>query len=209
MRHNYRSLFTTLTARLLCLAMMLAVPSFSIPTANAAGDDEPVTVVAPPALNQRNNNELNTPAPSADKKGTPRADKKTGDDKLDELDDDGRDADRDRKSDRVTEEKRPPQRSRTTQQTIQGRTVGYRIQAYSDNNARTGKSAAQKRARDIAMKFPQYRTYISYNAPSWRLRIGDFRTAGEAQAALNRIRSVFPSYARQMTIVRDHINVWN
>ena len=58
------------------------------------------------------------------------------------------------------------------------------------------------------MKFPQYRSYISYNAPTWRLRLGDFKTHGDAQAALSHIRSVFPNYAREMTIVRDHINVW-
>ena len=87
--------------------------------------------------------------------------------------------------------------------------VGFRIQAYTDNNARTAKAAAQQRARDIAMKFPQYRSYISYKAPSWRLRIGDFKTQREAQAALQRIKSVYPKFAREMVIVRDRINVWS
>lgn len=87
--------------------------------------------------------------------------------------------------------------------------MGYRIQAYSDNNYKTAKAAAQKRARDIAMKFPQYRSYISYKAPAWRLRIGDFKTQREAQAALHRIKSVYPKFAREMVIVRDRINIWS
>ena len=87
--------------------------------------------------------------------------------------------------------------------------MGYRIQAYSDNNYKTAKAAAQKRARDIAMKFPQYRSYISYEAPAWRLRIGDFKTHREAQAALHRIKSVYPKFAREMVIVRDRINIWS
>ena len=87
--------------------------------------------------------------------------------------------------------------------------MGYRIQAYSDNNHATAKAAAQQRDRDIAMKFPQYRSYISYKAPSWRLRIGDFKTRGEAQAALQRIKSVYPKFAREMVIVKDRINIWS
>ena len=59
------------------------------------------------------------------------------------------------------------------------------------------------------MKFPQYRSYISYKAPAWRLRIGDFKTKREAQAALQRIKSVYPKFAREMVIVRDRINVWS
>ena len=59
------------------------------------------------------------------------------------------------------------------------------------------------------MKFPQYRSYISYKAPSWRLRIGDFKTQQEAKAALNRIKSVYPNFAREMVIVRDRINIWS
>ena len=102
-----------------------------------------------------------------------------------------------------------PKRTHTSQQTIESRSVGYRIQAYSDNNYKTAKSAAQQRARDIAMKFPQYRSYISYKAPAWRLRIGDFKTQREAQAALQRIKSVYPKFAREMVIVRDRINVWS
>ena len=156
-----------------------------------------VSVQAPSALSQRSNNELN------------RDTKKSG--RSDEVDatnlDDVKD-NKDKKDDK-REENRPPRHNHTTQQSIQARGVGFRIQAFSDNNTATAKATAQQRARAIAMKFPQYRSYISYNAPSWRLRIGDFKTQAEAQAALSRIRSVFPSYARQMTIVRDHINVWN
>ena len=59
------------------------------------------------------------------------------------------------------------------------------------------------------MKFPQYRSYISYKAPSWRLRIGDFKTQREAQEALRRIKSVYPNFAREMVIVRDRINIWS
>ena len=112
-----------------------------------------------------------------------------------------------RQKKRSAEENRPPKRNHTTQQSIQARSVGYRIQAFSDNTA-SAKALAQQRARNIAMKFPQYRSYISYNAPSWRLRIGDFKSQDDAQKALQRVRAAFPAYGREMIIVRDRINVW-
>ena len=154
-----------------------------------------VTVQAPSGLSQRNNNDLNR-----DSKKSSRNDEVDATN-LDDV------KDKDKKDDK-REENRPPRRNHTTQQSIQARGVGYRIQAFSDNNTATAKAAAQQRARAIAMKFPQYRSYISYNAPSWRLRIGDFQKQEDAQRALQRVRAAFPAYGREMIIVRDRINVW-
>ena len=159
-----------------------------------------VSVKAPAALTTRSNNELNRDNNTS---------KRTS--RNDEVDatnlDDVKDKKEDKKDDK-REENRPPKRNHTTQQSIQARGVGYRIQAFSDNNSNNGKVQAQQRARAIAMKFPQYRSYISYNAPSWRLRIGDFKSQEDAQKALQRVRAAFPAYGREMIIVRDRINVW-
>jgi len=180
-----------------------------------------VTVDAPKELVKRNNANINKPQSSKDKKVKEKDKKKNEnvneDEKLNELDDettkeekkkdDDKKKDEDKKKEEVTPKK--PKLKHTSQQTIEDRGVGFRIQAYSDNNYKTAKASAQKRARDIAMKFPQYRSYISYKAPSWRLRIGDFKTRGEAQAALSRIKKVYPNFAREMVIVRDRINIWS
>ncbi len=171
-----------------------------------------VAVEAPQGLTTRNNASLLKPEePKKPQQKAERRNEEKTDQQFNEIDDETKDRDKDKDKDKdkeKTDRPKQPKRERTTQQTIQARSVGYRIQAYTDNNQRTAKASAQQRARAIAMKFPQYRSYISYNAPSWRLRIGDFKSRSEAQAALARIRSVFPSYAREMTIVRDHINVW-
>ena len=211
-----------LQLRVLCLCMMIII-------AMAASAQQPqiterlnrsgqVTVDAPNELVKRNNADLGkqqtqTTTKKADKK---KVEPKNDDEKLNELDDDTnkdskKDEDKKKDEEKKKEELTPkkPKRTHTSQQTIESRGVGYRIQAYTDNNARTAKAAAQQRARDIAMKFPQYRSYISYKAPSWRLRIGDFKTQREAQAALQRIKSVYPKFAREMVIVRDRINVWS
>ena len=209
MQHKATTLRTLrLVALLALLVTSLASWSQSRDITTAINSSENVSVEAPGGLTQRNNNELNKPA--SEKKTTTTAKKADGNEKIDELDDNN-DANKENKEakDKQRTESRQPKRGHSSQQTIQSRSTGFRIQAYTDNSGRNAKSAVQQRARAIAMRFPQYRSYISYNAPSWRLRIGDFKTQAEAQAALSRIRSVFPAYARQMTIVRDHINVWN
>jgi len=83
--------------------------------------------------------------------------------------------------------------------------VGYRIQAFSGNSA-NAKREAQVRERNIISRFPQMRPYIGYKAPSWRLRVGDFRTRSEAEDMLKQLKKVFPAYARELTIVVDRIN---
>ena len=180
-----------------------------------------VTVDAPQELVKRNNADLGKQpqqqsSNTKDKKAKEKDKKKVEEEKLNELDEDtskdvkkdeDKKKDEEKKKEEVTLKK--PKRQHTAQQTIESHGVGYRIQAYSDNNHKTGKANTQKRARDIAMKFPQYRSYISYKAPSWRLRIGDFKTQQEAQAALRRIKSVYPNFAREMVIVRDRINIWS
>ena len=216
-------MFKRLHIRLMTLCLMLVI-------ALAASAQRPqitdrlnkngqVTVDAPKELVKRNNSDLNkqqsSKKDSKDNKKVTEKDKKkekAEDEKFNELDEDDNtnkkdEEKKDEKKEEVTPKK--PKRQHTSQQTIEDRGVGYRIQAYTDNNVRTAKAAAQQRARDIAMKFPQYRSYISYKAPAWRLRIGDFKTQREAQAALQRIKSVYPKFAREMVIVRDRINIWS
>lgn len=86
-------------------------------------------------------------------------------------------------------------------------TGGYRIQLFSGNNARTAKNEATKRATQVESLFPEYATYVNYDAPYWRLKVGNFRNYEEASAALSRLKAALPSYAREMRVVRDRINI--
>ena len=202
----------------LCLMMVIALAATAqrpmiTDRLNSSGQ---VTVDAPKELAQRNNADLGKQqqSTSKDKKVKEKDKKKTEEEKLNELDEDDNNKKEETKKDEEKKKKeevtvKKPKRQHTSQQTIESHSVGFRIQAYSDNNHKTAKAAAQQRARDIAMKFPQYRSYITYKAPSWRLRIGDFKSRQEAQAALQRIKSVYPKFAREMVIVRDRINIWS
>lgn len=84
---------------------------------------------------------------------------------------------------------------------------GYRIQVFSDSNPRTAQSEARSKAANISSKFPSIRTYVTYDAPYWRLRVGDFTIYEDAADALSAIKEAFPSYRRELRIVRDHINI--
>lgn len=87
-----------------------------------------------------------------------------------------------------------------------GKTVGYRVQVYADNNVRSAKSEARNRERAVSSAFPQHATYVSYASPYWRLRVGDFRSQYDAEKAAAEIRKTFPRYAREVRVVRDRIN---
>jgi len=87
------------------------------------------------------------------------------------------------------------------------RVVGYRVQVFSDNNIRTAKSEARAKAIAVSGAVPQYKTYVSYEAPFWRLRVGDFRSKADASEAADEIKRAFPQYSREIRVVRDRVNL--
>lgn len=94
----------------------------------------------------------------------------------------------------------------TEQRTAPRGRVGYRIQVFDDNNPRTARGEAQNCKRLMESRFPELRGYMQFNSPYWRVRIGDFRSRGEAEAMLEEMRHAFPSLSAQLRIVRDYIN---
>lgn len=84
--------------------------------------------------------------------------------------------------------------------------AGFRIQVFSDNNSRTAKNEARTKSHNISEAFPHLRTYVTYDAPYWRLRVGDFRSRTDAEEAAEEIKRHFPSYSREVRVVRDRIN---
>ena len=86
------------------------------------------------------------------------------------------------------------------------KSAGWRIQVFSDSNQQSAKGEARAKSRNISSRFPQYRTYVTYNSPYWRLRVGDFTTQSEAVEAAEEIKRAFPSYSKEIRVVRDRIN---
>lgn len=92
------------------------------------------------------------------------------------------------------------------QMVVPNKVAGYRVQVFSDNNQRTAKGEARSKESKMREAFPAFNTYIVYNSPFWRLKVGDFRTRDEAEAAADAIRQHFPSFAREIRVVKDRIN---
>lgn len=76
---------------------------------------------------------------------------------------------------------------------------GFRVQIYSGTDRR--------KATEIRLSFmrsnPGIRTYLVYNTPNFRVRIGDFRTRSEAHDLYNRLYGHY----NDVMIVPDLINI--
>lgn len=88
-----------------------------------------------------------------------------------------------------------------------GRSVGYRVQIYSDNNQRTARAEAERRAAAIRSHFPEYQAYVVFQSPYWRVRVGDFRSRSQAEDAAAQMRHVLPVYGKEMRVVKDRVNL--
>lgn len=84
---------------------------------------------------------------------------------------------------------------------------GYRTQVFIGNNQRTSKDEALKKEKEVKELFPDLPTYVTYTAPFWKLRVGDFRTHEEAYHLLRELTNAFPSYGKEMNIVREKIQI--
>jgi len=84
--------------------------------------------------------------------------------------------------------------------------VGYRIQIYMDNSPKA-KNEVTRIQSLFNGTFPDVGTYVSYNAPNWRVFVGDFQTKDEADAFKQSIQRSLPELGREMYIVPSKINL--
>lgn len=84
---------------------------------------------------------------------------------------------------------------------------GFRTQVFSGNNQRVSKDEAFKKEKEIKELFPDMPTYVTYDAPFWKLRVGDFRSHEEAYRTLRLLMDAFPSYAKEMYIVKEEVKI--
>jgi hypothetical protein len=78
---------------------------------------------------------------------------------------------------------------------------GFRVQIYTDSGNRS-KLRTDRMKAEFDNRYPDVKSYISYNEPYFKIRVGDFRTRLEAQRFLNQIASTY-LFA---SIVVDRIN---
>lgn len=83
---------------------------------------------------------------------------------------------------------------------------GFRTQVFS-GNLRDSKDEAFRKEKEIKDSFPELVTYVTYIAPFWRLRVGDYRSREEAYHTMRMLMNAFPSYAKEMYIVREEVKI--
>ena len=83
---------------------------------------------------------------------------------------------------------------------------GFRAQVFS-GNLRTSKDEAFNREKEIKELFPQLPTYVTFVAPFWRLRVGDYRSHEEAHFTMRLLKNSFANYAKEMYIVREDVKI--
>ena len=78
---------------------------------------------------------------------------------------------------------------------------GFRINIFfqSGNNSKAG--AMQCKATFIA-KYPDIETYVVYEEPNFKVKVGDFRTRMEARGFVQQIKIDFPD----AFVIKDQIN---
>jgi hypothetical protein len=78
---------------------------------------------------------------------------------------------------------------------------GYRIQIFFDSGINSSDRAKQARDEFLFL-FPDTQAYVSWKAPNYRVRVGDFRSRLEAE---NMLQSIFIGYPNAW-VIKDEIN---
>ena len=89
------------------------------------------------------------------------------------------------------------------QQQVVGMVNGYRVQIFSSNNGQKARNKAFEIKTDIVKKHPNIEIYVTFNAPFWRVRLGNCLTKDAAQELRLWIIKEFPMYASETYIVPD------
>ena len=88
---------------------------------------------------------------------------------------------------------------RATRMSSSGQYRGYRIQVYNANN----RNEANNVKSELLRRFPEHKSYLLYQSPNFRVRIGNFLTQKEAMELRKIITSMYPN--RGIYIVPDLI----
>lgn len=81
--------------------------------------------------------------------------------------------------------------------------TGYRIQVFSGGNSRVDKQKAEKAGLNMKRLFPTEPVYVHFYSPSWKCRMGNYKTTAEARSILLQVKKFYP----QACIVKGTISV--
>ncbi len=70
------------------------------------------------------------------------------------------------------------------------KTKGYRIQVFSGGNSRNDRKKAETAGAVMKSNFPNEPVYVHFYSPSWKCRMGNYKTAEEARAVLAQVKKL-------------------
>jgi len=82
--------------------------------------------------------------------------------------------------------------------------TGYRVQVFAGGNSRNDRLKAEQTGNALKMSFPEQPVYVHFYSPRWICRMGNFRSLGEAQKFLSKVKAM--GY-RQACLVKGQITV--
>ncbi len=69
---------------------------------------------------------------------------------------------------------------------------GFRIQLYLGSNNNAKREATDVKGKLLSL-FPEERPYVMYEAPFWRVQVGNFRSKNESLELYRKLKKEFPS----------------
>jgi hypothetical protein len=78
---------------------------------------------------------------------------------------------------------------------------GYRVQIFFESGNKSSE-AAREIKEEFEENYPAVDAYLTWKAPNFRVRVGDFRTRMEAEGFLQRILKDYPN----AWVIKDKIN---
>lgn len=84
------------------------------------------------------------------------------------------------------------------------KTQGYRIQVFSGGNSRSDRQKAETAGATMKANFPTEPIYVHFYSPSWKCRMGNYKTIEDARRLLSQVKKL--GYT-QACIVKGTISV--
>ena len=85
---------------------------------------------------------------------------------------------------------------------------GFRIQVFMGSKLGVARNEATSKQNAIRELFPNLSTYLSYDAPNWKLLAGDFTNREEANIIKQQLQRAFPEFGQEMYIVVSPIKIY-
>lgn len=90
---------------------------------------------------------------------------------------------------------------------VKGGVDGFSITLFRGNNVNTARDGAEKVKAMFLLKYPDDVVYLKYEQPNWFVRVGDFKTYGEALKKRNELEKTLSEIKEDIYIVPKVVKI--